>query len=934
MKVLYKLFPILVFILLFITIVFVPEINKYKNKGLLIINEVMTSNHETIMDDSGNFYDYIELYNGYDYDINLKDYYLSDDDINTKKWKFKDVTIKSKGYLLVYASGLDTDNHTNFKLSNKGEVITLSKPNGEAISKIKIDKTISDTSYGYNGEKYVYYYVGTPNKENTGLTSKKAISSSKSNVKLYINEYIIDNTSIKSKDGKYYSLVELYNDDTVDINLKDCVLSNGRSNYVFGDVTIKSKEYLVLYFGGSNDTEVHVELDLKAGDNLKLSDSRKNEITSTFLKDIETDHSMGLYNNSYEHYETPTLGKANTDNYIKDKDDKKDIIINEVSSVDSEWIELKNLTDKDINLSKYSIADNSDKLVKLPDVTIKANGYYVMYGSDKKSTKNGTLYTGFHINNTNERLKLYKNGNLIDTFDAGKLSRGKSSGISDGKKVIYSTPTKGKENSKTYYLGYSMEPLYSLNGGYVEKGTKVELSTNDGSKIYYTLDGSFPTNKSHLYDKPIEITKTTVIKAIAYKDNYFESSIVSRTFIVGRKHDIAIVSISAAPASFFSDTDGILVKGYYNNYKQDWERRVSFEFYEPDGSLGVSFIGGTKLVGQDSREEPQKSMAIILREAYGTSSVTYPFFKDSDVTSFKSFVLRNSGEDPNRIKIKDTFLAGVLKGQMDIDLQDYRPVAVYINGKYYGLYNLREKVNENYIVSNYGYEKGTNTIIKGDTNAQAGSLYTYNELLNYIRTHDTRDANVYKYLETQIDMQELANYWVARTYYAETDTGNIRVWKNKNGKWRWVLYDQDWSFYPSLYRYVDLRYPFEPYGHGIGNYFSTTITYRLWQNWNFRDLYLKTFAYHMKNTFNPDRMIRILDEQAKAVETEMPYHIDRWYQDYVSAGKPPIKSMAQWRGNLDNLKSMIRERYNLVKWNLKSQFRLSDSEYKKYFGDL
>ncbi len=911
MRILYKLFPVFIFLLLFILVVFTPEINKYKNNGSLIINEVMTSNHETIADSTGNYYDYIELYNGYDYDINLKDYYLSDNDINTKKWKFPDVTIKSKDYLIVYASGLDTnefDIHTNFKLSNKGEVITLSDKDGKSISKIKIDKTLSDTSYGYDGKKYVYYYVGTPNKKNTGLTSKKAIESIKSNLKLYINEYT-------------FNKIELYNNEDSDINLKNYIMTNGHINYIFEDITIKSKEYLV------------IDLELNVGDNLRLLNNYKNEIASTTIKNIESG-SIGLYNGNYEYYENPSIGESNDDTFIKDNDSTKDIIINEVSSVGSEWIELKNITDSDINLSKYSITDNSDKLVKLPDVVIKANGYYVMYGSDSIITNNGTLYTGFHINNTNERLKLYKNGNLIDTFDVGRLSIDMSSGISDGKKVYYKETTKGYENSSNYYLGYSSEPVFSINGGYVEKGTMVSIEVTDDSKIYYTLDGSFPNTNSYEYNGPIKVDQTTVIKAIAYKENNIVSKEVSRTFIVGRKHDIAFISISSNPSSFYSNTEGILVNGYYTNFKRDWERQIDFEFYEPDGTLGISFTGGTKLVGQDSREEPQKSMAIYLREYYGISSITYPFFKDSDVTEFKSFVLRNSGEDPNRIKIKDTFLAAVLKGQMDIDIQDYRPVAVYINGIYYGLYNLREKVNENYIVSNYDYEKGTNDIIKGDYQVQAGSIYSYNELLYYIKNHDTRNDDVYKYLETQIDMQELANYWVARTYYAETDTGNIRAWKNKDGKWRWVLYDQDWSLYPTLYRYVDLFYPFEPYGHGIGNYFSTTITYRLWQNWNFRDLYLKTFAYHMKNTFNPDRMIEILDEMTKEVESEMPYHIDRWYSDYVNAGKVPIRSMDNWYSNLNRLKTIIRERYDLVKRNLKSEFRLSDYEYNLYFGDL
>ena len=266
MRVLYKLFPIFIFLLLFILVVFTPEINKYKNNGSLIINEVMTSNHETIADSTGNYYDYIELYNGYDYDINLKDYYLSDDDINTKKWKFPDVTIKSKNYLIVYASGLDRvehdDIHTNFKLSNKGEIITLSDKNGKSISKIKVNKTLSDTSYGYNGKDYVYYYVGTPNAKNSGLTSKKTITSSKNNTKLYINEYIVE-----TSEGN--SVLELYNGEDKDIDLKDYIITNGRKSYSFDTAIIKSKEYLVLYLD-KKEEENHIDLEIIIGDNLRL----------------------------------------------------------------------------------------------------------------------------------------------------------------------------------------------------------------------------------------------------------------------------------------------------------------------------------------------------------------------------------------------------------------------------------------------------------------------------------------------------------------------------------------------------------------------------------------------------------------------------------------------------------------------------------------
>ena len=322
-------------------------------------------------------------------------------------------------------------------------------------------------------------------------------------------------------------------------------------------------------------------------------------------------------------------------------------------------------------------------------------------------------------------------------------------------------------------------------------------------------------------------------------------------------------------------------------------------------------MGGVKLVGQDSRNQPQKSMAIYLREIYGLSEITYPFFETGDANTFKSFVLRNSGEDPNRIRIKDTFLSYALKGQMDIDMQDYRAVVVYINGKYYGLYNLREKVNENYLVSNYGIEKGSVDLIKGINTVQAGSIDQYNSLLNYIRTHDTRNDDVYAYLETQIDMQELCNYWVVQTYYANTDTGNIRFWKEKNGgKWRWILFDQDWSMYPTTYQSTDIFYPFLPYGHGTGNYFPTTITYKLWQNSKFRDLYLTTLAYHLKNTFKPSRMQNILEKLKKEVESEMPYHIERWYSEYKNSGDGAITSMDSWNNNVNKLSNMLEKYYN------------------------
>lgn len=926
---------VVLFIIATFIMIFMPFDNNYYNNGMLIINEIMAVNNNTIIDSYDNYSDYIEIYNGYDYDVDLTGYYLSDDNNDTRKWIFPSVTIKANDYLIIYASGKDTVNndelHTNFKLNSKGESVILSNNQGEVISKVYSNSTTSDIAYGYNGKEYVYYYNGTPNDINSGDHSIKPIVKEKSNIDIKITEYLTSNINVlKSYDNNYYSLIELFNNEDYDINLEGYYLTDKTDNitkYKFPKITIKANNYLIIYASGKNvleNNELHTNFVLNNDDGvLLLSNNNKSEVDKINLKKLDSNISYGLYEESWYRYNNPSFGKENSNNYLKNNDILKDIVINEVSSITNEMIELKNISDQDLNLSNYSIGDKSGYTYKLPSITLKSGSYITLYGSDKPGYSNKKVYVGFHINSSTEIIYLYKNNVLIDQFNVGLLVSNVSVGLNNSQeRVYYKEKTFGKENANNYYLGYTEKPKYSIDGGYVTKGTKISLMTSDNSTIYYTLDGSFPTNKSTKYTKEITINKNTVIKAIAYKDNYLESEIISRTFIVDRKHDIPFISLSTNKNDLFGSN------GLLTNYMSEQEKKISFEYYESDGLLGVSFVGGTKLTGADSRKQPQKSMAIYLRKEYGLQEVTYPFFKEGDTFTYSSFVLRNSGEDPKRIRIQDTSLTYALKGQMDIDMQDYRAVVVYINGEYYGLYNLREKLNGDYIESNYNIDKNDFDLIKYGT-AQNGDTKEFKELLNYIKTHDCSQESVYKYLEEQIDMQELCNYFVAETFYANTDVGNIRYWKSTNGKWRFMLYDLDWSFYFSSVR---MSYPF------INGSYSPVVTYdrqvmtitkNLYKNKEFKDLYLKTLAYHLKNTFKPERMNKIIDELAKEIESEMPYHIKKWGNLY-----PTLSSMNRWQNNLNSFKKSIDKRYKTVLKNLKSDFKLNNSEYDKYFGDL
>lgn len=917
---------IISFIILFIIIVNTPIINKYRNNGQLIINEIMSSNKNTIKSESNTYEDYIEIYNGYDYDIDLSGYHLSDDNFDTKKWTFPDDTIiNKKSYLLVYSTENDINElHTNFKLSKKGEVVTLSEPDGKSLSKIYYLETINDTSYGYLDGKYVYFYKGTPGAENDSEYSEKPIKTTNIKEPIYITEYMTNNVNlIKNSNGTFDGMIEIYNDSDKDIDLSNYYLTNSSkkiNKYLFPqNEIIKSKSYLTIYTSEEDriiDGEIHTNFKLSNDDGiLILSDKYHNEIQKISLKELPSNVSYGLYENNWYYYKKPTFGKKNDDKYTTNIEIEKDIIINEVSSINPEAIELKNITNQNIDLSNYAIGDKSGTITKFPSIKIKANSYLVVYGSDKYSYKNNKVYIGFHINNSSEIIYLYKDNIIIDTFNVGKTSSKVSAGINnEGKKVYYKNKTLGNNNINEF-LGYTETPSFSINGGYVEKGTKISLKASDNDvEIYYTIDGSFPNKKSKRYTGEIIITKTTVIKAIAYKDKYIESDIISRTFFIGRKHDLPVISISSNKENI----DVLLV-----NYYKEQEKKINFEYYESDGLLGLEFIGGTKLTGMDSRKRDQKSMAIYLRKEYGQQEINYPLFKNSNVTNYSSFTLRNAGEDPYKIRIQDTVLTYALNGQMDIDMQDYKAVVVYINGSYYGLYNIREKLNGDYLKSNYGIEDNYDLIKYSSANT--GSTKNYNKLVNYITNNDPKNKKVYEYLKTQIDMQELCNYLIVQSYYGNTDQGNIRYWKSSNGKWRWMLYDLDWSMWSSN---LSFSYPvLNTKSPAVTNLYSLySIGRKLYRNSEFKDLYLKTLSYHLENTWNPKRMKGIVDELSKEIESEMPYHIKRWNKDY--------SSMNAWNNNLSRFKKQLTNRYNYVLKNIKNELRLTNEEYKKYFGTL
>ena len=318
------------FILVILIIVISGINNDYIKYDKLYISEIMTKNTYTLKDNFNEYSDYIEIYNGYNNTVNLENYHISDMEFETSRWTFPNIEIKAHEYLLIYATVRNTckDNicHTNFKLSSKGEVLTLTDPNGNIINKFTYPETSNDIAYGFVGNNYKILDKPTPGKENT----KEFKYSKVSNKDLYINEYMSHNKNISyDTTGKYSDFVELYNNSDEDINLYNIFLSDDENNlvkYKLPDVTIKKKDYLLIYL--SDDSKI---INNQIVANFKLSDEDENLILTNGKKIIDNvklvklidNVSYGKVDGKWYYFTKPTPGEENNTVPLEKIDEKE-----------------------------------------------------------------------------------------------------------------------------------------------------------------------------------------------------------------------------------------------------------------------------------------------------------------------------------------------------------------------------------------------------------------------------------------------------------------------------------------------------------------------------------------------------------------------------------------------------------------------------------
>lgn len=605
----------------------------------------------------------------------------------------------------------------------------------------------------------------------------------------------------------------------------------------------------------------------------------------------------------------------------------------------SDWIELYNASDAAINLNGYSITDDlaqPQKYLFRYDLFIQPKSYLLLWADNK----NAGTHTNFKLNASGQQIALLNPSHeIIDslTFFAQQkdISFGRfPDGTADWFKFSPSSP--GTKNFSSSIFNKLSEPLISVQSGFYDAPVTVSMMHPDFNVVmYYSKDGTVPTKNSSPFTSPIKIDSTSILRVKAFKDGFLPSNAVTFSYFINEKSELPVFSIVTDPANFFSDTSGIYVEGTNGitalcstgprNWNQDWERPIEVEFFEKDRSLAFKTSAGVKIYGGCSRLYPMKSLALFFRPEYGLPKLKYRMFPNILVNEFENIILRSAGQDWWRTMFREETAQSLVEQGMHVDHQAYRPSILFLNGKYWGIHNIREKLDDNYIAAHFGTNKNAIDLIEFSKNVKAnfGDATAYNDLFSFLTNNNISETSNYNYLESIVDIDEYIDYEIAQIFSANGDWpgSNTKLWREKslNGKWRWMLYDLDFTFG----------------GNGNGQYFSNTLALatapngtdwpnppwatlmlrKLLENDNFKNEFIQRFAVHMNTTYEPTHVISVIDSIGGGIASEIPRHKQRWEKS-ITMGK-------DWLVNVQVMRDFALNRPDSMRKFIVTKFGLS-----------
>ena len=476
------------------------------------------------------------------------------------------------------------------------------------------------------------------------------------------------------------------------------------------------------------------------------------------------------------------------------------------------WVELYNGSSESRQIGQYRIGASNvfSEAFQLSasGLSIEPGQYLLLY-CDK--TTDSPLHYNFNLEASNGELFLFdETGKAIDSIfypkmPAPNVAYGRVSDGSD-KWQYELIPSPGESNSSTGSQEVLPSPLFSAAGHLMTNGAEtITISMPEGvpddTRIYLTTDGSEPTwasdNDTHF---TINVDKSMIIRAKLLSNQMLPSRSTTHSYIFHpRETTLPIVCISTDDAFLYSRENGILLNDSTDgkpNCKYDWRRPANFEYFNTlDGKTVFNQCGEMAVGGALSRLMPQKSIKCYAKNRFGKKKFKGDFWRDKPgVTSVKSFMLRNGGNNCKKARIEDAVVQKLFGTNIEeMDWQAYEPVIVYINGIYKGVYGFRERSNEDYVASNYDIDDEEVEIAIDDN--YRSSVFRNNPYFNAFNKLYHRSDVTYEEIDDAMDSENFLHAFIAECYASNTDfpQNNVAMWRQygEGHKWHWIVKDLD-----------------------------------------------------------------------------------------------------------------------------------------------
>ncbi len=629
------------------------------------------------------------------------------------------------------------------------------------------------------------------------------------------------------------------------------------------------------------------------------------------------------------------------------------IVINEIMASNGmyenehsyDWIELYNRSKKTVDLSGWMVSDGKKNLAKFvfPEGTkLKAGGYITIWCTGEDGVEPGSkspYSASFSLSASGETLYLSdRDGNRVQTLQFpqqyGNVSWGLPAGFSgtptEADYGYLVNATRAKKNDAAVYPARTEDPALATSGGFYSDGVTVLAEIPEGAVLRYTTDGETPTEKSPAFPpEGLTISKTTALRIRAFREGEVPSNAVSATYLVEEEQLTPIVCLVTDDKYLFNKSTGALVRGSGDtpNYEKEWEYPVNIEYYNGEGLCEINQMGTFTASGHSARQNAQKSIALYARKAYGKDSFTFNPFPTRDYTEYKSLLLRGANSDFSATRLRDVVASSLAEGQ-DILYQDHVVIQVYINGEYWGHYNLREKINKYFIAAYEGVtdEAEINQIdilarTGTDRFTQHGDNEDWLELAEFCKKNDLNVPENLAYVEERLDIDSMFTHAAYQIILGNVDFTNVRVYRVPGGKWRYLLFDVE-----ACWRNLDktpLEYYIKPVSGKIQGFRHEPLN-ALLNVPEYKDKFLRRIAELLGTVFVWENVERQFDEVIAQLEPILPRHIERWNN----------MKLTNWNKNISATKYYARVRPKKIPELLQKAMKLTDAEVETYFGEV